>query len=92
DNWRKIRDADGTVGWVHERMVTGRRSVLIRGAVRALHDQPKADAAAVARAEPGVIAKLLECNPGWCRVEAGGISGWIERNEIWGVYPAETIP
>ena len=29
---------------------------------------------------------------GWrCRVEAGGISGWLMRDEIWGVYPSEVI-
>jgi len=54
ENWRKIRDADGTTGWVHERMVTGRRSVLVQGAVRGLHEEAKTDAPTVARAEPGV--------------------------------------
>ncbi len=92
DNWRKIRDADGTEGWVHERMVTGRRSVLVRGAVRALREAPRSNAEMVARAEPGVVAKLLECNPGWCRIEANGIAGWLPRDEIWGVYPGETVP
>src|SRR5215469_13828547 len=70
ENWRKIRDADGTTGCVHERMVTGRRSVLVQGAVRGLHEEAKTDAPTVARAEPGVIAKLLECGGDWCRVEA----------------------
>ncbi len=90
-NWRKIRDADGTVGWVHERMVTGRRSVVVRGQVRALHDEPKPESATVARVEPGVIAKLLQCEPLWCRIEASGVAGWLRRDEIWGVYPNETI-
>jgi SH3-like domain-containing protein len=92
ENWRKIRDADGTTGWVHERMVTGRRSVLVQGEVRNLHEEAKSDAPTVARAEPGVVAKLLECGGDWCRIEAGGVSGWLKREEIWGVYPAERIP
>jgi SH3-like domain-containing protein len=89
--WRKIRDVDGTEGWVYERMVAGRRTVLVRGQVRTLRDQPRIDADIVARAEPGVIAALLECQAAWCRVETGGVKGWLRRDEIWGVYPDEVI-
>jgi SH3-like domain-containing protein len=90
-NWRKIRDVDGTEGWVYERMVAGRRTVIVRGQVRALYDEPRPDAGIVARAEPGVIATLLECQATWCRVETGGVKGWLHRDEIWGVYPDEVI-
>ena len=30
DIWRKIRDAEGTTGWVHKSMLDGKRSVLIK--------------------------------------------------------------
>jgi SH3-like domain-containing protein len=91
DIWRKIRDAEGTEGWVHQRMLSGKRSVIVEGAVRALHRKPSESADVVARAEPGVVAKLLECDPQWCRVEASGVSGWLKRDEIWGVYPSEVV-
>jgi len=91
NHWHRIRDVEGTEGWVQERMVTGKRAVIVRGQQRVLRDRPAGDAAIVARAEPGVIAKLLECQPVWCRVEAGGVSGWLKRDEIWGVYPGEVV-
>lgn len=91
NHWHRIRDVEGTEGWVQERMVTGKRAVIVRGQQRVLRDRPTGDAAIVARAEPGVIAKLLECQPGWCRVEAAGVSGWLKREEIWGVYPGEVV-
>jgi SH3-like domain-containing protein len=91
DVWRRVRDADGTEGWVHERMLTARRSVVVTGAPRILRSTPDAAAAAVARAEPGVIALLLECKGAWCRVETQGIKGWLPRAELWGVYPDETV-
>jgi SH3-like domain-containing protein len=90
-NWHKIRLSDGTEGWVNERMVTGKRSVIVRDQVRALRDRPSADSDVVARAEAGVVASLLECQSAWCRVEAGGVRGWLRRDEIWGVYPDEVI-
>jgi SH3-like domain-containing protein len=92
DVWRKIRDSQGSEGWVHQRMVTGARSVIVAGAVRILHADADAAAPAVARVEPGVVARLLECHASWCRVEAQGIKGWLARAEVWGVYPDEIVP
>jgi len=91
-NWRQVRDWQGTQGWVHERMVTGRRDVVVTGGIRELRRQPDPAAPLVARAEPGVIAKLLECQGAWCRIEAGDTTGWLLRSDIWGVYPEETYP
>jgi SH3-like domain-containing protein len=91
ENWRMIRDWQGTEGWVHERMVIAKRAVVIKGGVRALHRLPDAASEMVARAEPGVFAHLLECRGPWCRIEAAEISGWVQRSEIWGVYPDELV-
>jgi SH3-like domain-containing protein len=91
ENWRMIRDWQGTEGWVHERMVTGKREVVVKGGIRALHREPDPISQVVALAEPGVVAKLLECRGPWCRIEAGDISGWIQRGDVWGVYPDEVV-
>jgi SH3-like domain-containing protein len=92
EHWRRIRDWEGTQGWVHERMLTGKREVIVKGGVRPLYRQPDPAAAVVARAEPGVIGHLLECRAAWCRVEAGDVTGWVQRSDVWGVYPNETVP
>lgn len=92
DVWRKIRDSDGTEGWVHQRMVTGARSIVVKGATRMLRETPDQNAPALARVEPGVVAKLLECSATWCRVEAQGTRGWLQHSEIWGVFPNEVVP
>lgn len=92
EHWRKIRDSEGTEGWVHQRMLAGKRSVLITGETRALYAKPQQGAAVVARAEPGVVGRLLECKGAWCRIEADKIDGWVHRDQIWGVYPTETVP
>lgn len=91
DNWRKIRDWEGTEGWIHESLLSGRRTVVLTGAVRSLRRRPMAGAAAVARAEPGVIGTLLECRKIWCRIDVKGYKGWVRRQEFWGTYPGEII-
>ena len=93
EHWRHIREWDGTEGWVEEHMVDGKRFVVVAaGGDRALHKQPDPDSAIVARAQPGVIARLAECRGPWCRVETADVSGWLQRSDIWGVYPNETVP
>jgi SH3-like domain-containing protein len=92
DVWRKVHDSEGSEGWVHQRLLAGSRTVLIVGNIRVLHAEPEASSPAVARAEPGVIARLLECRNVWCRVEAQDLKGWLRRSEVWGVYPDEVVP
>ena len=90
-NWRKVRDADGAEGWVHKSLLTGRRSILVTGAVRTLRRDPDAVSAAVARAEPGVVGKLLACGGGWCRIEINGHKGWLPQADFWGAYEGEVV-
>jgi SH3-like domain-containing protein len=93
EHWRRIRDWEGTVGWVQEHMIAGRRTVIVgKGAERPLRQQPDPASAVVARATPGVVARLLECRGPWCRVETDNASGWMRRSDLWGVYPDETVP
>lgn len=93
ETWRKVRDWEGTEGWVHQSMLSGRRFAVVTGAVRGLRQEPVDDADLVARAEPGVIGELTRCRQGepWCRVRFAGHEGWVRRMEIWGVYPNETV-
>jgi SH3-like domain-containing protein len=72
-------------------MVSGKRTVVVKGAIRALRRQPDLASEVVARAEPGVFAHLVECRGAWCRVETADITGWVQRSEIWGVYPDEAV-
>jgi SH3-like domain-containing protein len=92
DHWRRVRDWEGTEGWVHEKMITNRREVIVTGSVHGLRQSPDPRAGLIARAEPGVMAKLDECRGDWCRIEAGDTTGWVQRSDIWGVYPTENVP
>jgi SH3-like domain-containing protein len=93
EHWRRVRDWEGTEGWVQEHMVGAKRTVIVaKGAVRPVHRLPDPASAEVARAQPGVIARLIECRGLLCRIETDDISGWMRRSDIWGVLPDETVP
>ncbi|CAA6604447.1 conserved exported hypothetical protein [Rhodospirillaceae bacterium LM-1] len=94
DTWRKIRDAQGTDGWVHQTMLTGRRTMLVIGnGIRKLRRTDADEAAPLANVQSGVIGRLLQCprNSQFCRVEVDGYQGWLKRDEFWGVYSGEYI-
>jgi len=84
EHWRKIRDWQGTEGWVHQSMLSGTRTAIVMDEVRVLHREPQDAAPAVAKLEPGVVGELLSCEGLWCRLDVAGFRGWIERGEIWG--------
>jgi SH3-like domain-containing protein len=91
--WRKVRDWQGTQGWMHQSLVSGKRTLMVTGAIRTVRSKPDSASRAVARAEAGVVGFLLGCpgGSGWCQVEIGGFKGWLRRVEFWGVYPDETV-
>ncbi len=92
--WRRIRDAEGTEGWVHQATLAGRRSFLITGTTeRVLRRRPEADAAEVARLRPGVVGRLRRCDAEspWCEAQVGDYRGYIRRSEVWGVSADEVI-
>lgn len=88
-HWRRVIDRDGQGGWVHYRMLSGARTVLINGETIPLRARPEASALENAMLEDGVVARLGDCNPEWCQLTAGGYRGWVPKTQLWGVADAE---
>ncbi|MBW8298198.1 MAG: SH3 domain-containing protein, partial [Hydrogenophaga sp.] len=97
ENWRRIRDADGTEGWVSQTLLSGERTAVAAPWMRGndvyvnLRADSQSTASVVAKLEPGVVMRLEECTGNWCLAEAGGVNGWVVQSEIWGAYPGEAF-
>ena len=102
ETWRRIRDAEGTEGWVLHSLLSGRRTALVmpwaKGEVPPIPLLDEADerSAVVARLQPGVIANVKQCSGTWCRVAivmqgARDLDGFIRQDRLWGVYPNEKV-
>ena len=87
-DWRRVRDPEGEVTWMHRSILSGRRSVYTLEETT-LHARDSDSSPIEAVAEPGVILSLERCRTGWCRVEAQGFRGWVRPHTLWGVYPQE---
>jgi len=91
DQWRHVRDADGTEGWMHRILLSGKRTALVVRDKTSLHREASALAPEIARLEAGVIGKILECAPDWCRLDIDGVRGWVVTTTLWGTFQDEII-
>jgi SH3-like domain-containing protein len=99
DNWRRVRDADGTEGWVNQALLSGERTAVaapwMRGKGDDVYVNMRRDAQSssnvVAKLQPGVQLNIQECNGDWCHAETNGTEGWVAQAEVWGVYPGEAF-
>ena len=91
-HWRRVRDIQGNDGWMHKRMLSGRRAVMLTGP-SVLYDSPSGNARPVARLDPLVVLMVVKCPPAsaWCQVATDDFRGWAERSRMWGVYTDEVI-
>ncbi|MEX6507065.1 SH3 domain-containing protein [Jiella sp. M17.18] len=93
--WRRIRDSEGSEGWVYHSLLSGDRTAIaapwLKGKATMIdvHQSPAVDAPLVARMEPGVVSKVDECASAWCEVTVSGRAGYVRQQDIWGVYPDE---
>ena len=104
ETWRQVRDSEGAEGWVQQNLLSGRRTALVApwdsrlrpGAggdapTTPLHDTASKGSDIAALIEPGVLANVLSCDSGWCRVSIAEQRGFIEQARLFGVYPDETV-
>jgi len=84
DVWRRVRTADGTVGWMASSMLSDKRTVQITGKDRARIYASAGGGKLVGLADPGAVATLMACAPAACRIKGEGVDGWIAKDRIWG--------
>lgn len=90
DAWRKIRDMDGDDGWVHSSLLSGDRSVIVKGEANlAVRRENDTDSRVLAYLEPNVVAAVIGCKAAWCELRADGYKGHAERKFLWGIYDSE---
>jgi SH3-like domain-containing protein len=90
-SWRKIREPDGTQGWMAVALMSARRTAIVTGGVSALLAKPEQGARIAWRVEPGVVGRIDRCSEGWCRFDAKGKRGYIRTAHLWGVDPNEEL-
>jgi SH3-like domain-containing protein len=90
DVWRRVRDMDGEIGWIHTALIAHDRTAVVIGAGNAMaRAREAAGSAIVATVKPGAIGKLVACGAAACEVKFAAVTGWLDRARLWGVHDGE---
>jgi len=90
DAWRKIKDYDNNIGWIHKSLIKGDRFI-ISGTKKTtsvnIYNRPRGKI--IGNIKKNNILNLKSCLINWCNVYNDEIAGWVSKNKIWGVYETE---
>ena len=90
DIWRFVEDHDGIKGWVHQKMLSGLRTLMVIGVdLVPLRQKPDSNAPIIAQAEPGAIGQFAQIKTVWCQVKFEKNLYWVLRQHIWGLLDDE---
>lgn len=90
DNWRRIRDSEGSEGWVIQGLLSKRRTALVAPWEKGKTFDLFASAGGRdvrAKLESGVLVTLKSCDGKWCRIIVSEVDGFIHQDVLWGAYP-----
>jgi SH3-like domain-containing protein len=85
-DWRLVCDVDGGIAWVSKTMLQNQKTVMApnNGKKLALHGSPDAQSKIKAYIRPRSLAQLDKCKKSWCKITAGGVTGWVPQASLWG--------
>ena len=90
DAWRKIKDHNRTIGWLHKSLIQGERFVLTgyeNDNDVDLYNRP--NGSIIGAIKKNNILDLKRCVLYWCKLSHENINGWVLKKNIWGIYKAE---
>ena len=89
--WRRVRERDGTTGWMLAMLLASRRTGMVTGTLQPIRDTPGEGGQLLWRAEPGVVGRIGRCDGRWCRIQIGERGGYIAQAGLWGTDPGEVF-
>jgi SH3-like domain-containing protein len=90
--WRRVKDMDGEIGWIHTALLSRERTAVVVGSAEApIRKATGAEAEVVAEAKPGAVGRLVTCKADSCEVKFDAVTGWLERTRLWGVHDGENF-
>lgn len=90
DVWRRIRDWEGTEGWIHKGTLSGRRTAIIKTPdTQKIRTNNKLSATVKALVDSGAIGQILSCQTNWCKVQFKNVKGFLPKTAFWGAYRGE---
>ena len=91
EEWRLIRDYEGATGWIQRSLLTSRRNGFVVTDQADVYRSSDDRRWKSAKAERGALGRIKNCTPAMCRVIFKETTGWIAKEDLWGVYWDEEL-
>jgi SH3-like domain-containing protein len=87
EGWVKVRDQKGELAWIEKRLLSDKRTVIVRSDRAQVRAQAEDRAALVFEAVQDVVLELVEpAASGWARVKhRDGQQGFVKAAQVWGL-------
>lgn len=89
-SWIRVRDFEGTIGWVHKSVTKKSPHMIVKVHKNSkkrinIRSGPGTKYRIVAKAYYGVVFKTVTQKNGWVKIQhPDGVTGWIKRSLLWG--------
>jgi SH3-like domain-containing protein len=87
DTWRHVKFSNGVNGWVHQSLLSGKRTAQISTKKSSIYRKPKDKSIIKAIARQGAIGKIKDVIKPWYHIKFSTISGWVHEKDLWGCTP-----
>ncbi|MBQ8750821.1 MAG: hypothetical protein IJZ30_04215 [Alphaproteobacteria bacterium] len=93
EQWRKIKDYEGTTSWVRKNLLTNTRYALItEPGENNIYSKESLNSDVIAKVENGVVGKIQKCTLSFCKLEfENKIEGWVQKSILFGIKKGEEI-
>ena len=84
EHYRRIIDLKKNNGWIHKSQLVRSKSLIVTSE-KILFKKPTKYSEPLAKLENGRLLIFNKCMKNWCSIKTGQFSGWIDKNNIWGI-------
>ena len=86
DSWRKIKDYENNLGWIHISQLSKIKSVINIKNNAILYKKPTIYSKPIAKIESGRLFVIKKCRNTWCKVKSENYIGWVSKSNLWGKF------
>mgnify|MGYP001216765579 FL=1 len=83
-NFRKVLDHENNSGWIHISQLSKKKAALSILDELIVFQKPSIYSKPLVKLEIGRLCLVKKCKNNWCKIETGGYSGWVEKQNLRG--------
>ena len=84
DAWRKTKDLENNLGWIHISQLSKKKSAININNNSIVYKKPTIYSKPIVKLEAGRLVLIKKCKIKWCKIKSGEYTGWILKSFLWG--------